>query len=456
WLLVRGALTVMTGRSLTLLNLTWFCQAAVSVHWLAGLAIALLLLGIGKRWRHPLVLPGTLLAATAVFFCVLWLSGLPLATARAQGWLLGPFPQGQLWQPLSFSDYSQIHWGAIAHQGGTLGLLVLVSFLSLVLTNNGIELALERDLDLNRELQAVGIANFVAGCGSSMAGNQALPSTILVHKMGAANRLSGCLKAVPCCVVLALGPTFLAYFPRPILGSLLLFLGLELLWQWLVKGWHKFSRFDYCTVLATLLAIACSGLMSGIAIGLSLSVLQFLYRSARLPIIATTVQDPDPGGAELLSVGSKLEVIPLQGALFFGNAAHLFEQLHVKITTPTQIALTQVAPTHCAEESAPKQYLLLDLTNVLDIDASARLALNKLLSLAQHHQTMILYVGLAESLKQPSTFHEDLCASSSYCQVFDTVEQAQTWLHSHATTITASVSQTTEAAVLRHPSQVIG
>ncbi|MGB3570670.1 MAG: SulP family inorganic anion transporter, partial [Phormidesmis sp.] len=197
WLLVRGAAQVITGEALTFANLAWFFQPEPMLHWGVSLTIAVVLLVMTKRSQHSLIMPSILLAVTLLFYGVVWQSRLPLNTIRAQGWLLGPFPAGNLWQPLAWHDLAQVRWDVIAQSGGTLGLLVFVSLLSLVLTNGGIELALGRNLDLNQELRAIGLANIVAGLASTMAGNQALPSTLLVHKMGADSRLTGLFKALP-------------------------------------------------------------------------------------------------------------------------------------------------------------------------------------------------------------------------------------------------------------------
>ncbi|MGB3615473.1 MAG: SulP family inorganic anion transporter, partial [Elainellaceae cyanobacterium] len=337
WLLVQGALKVMTGKELSLGHLGWFFQLDPCVHWLAGLAVALVLFGVSLRVQHYLVLPVLLLLATAVFFGVISSTGLSVDAAHQQGWLLGPFPKDNLWHPLTGATLAHVHWGAIAQHGGTLGLLVFVSFLSLVMTNSGLELALDRELDLNRELQAVGLANVLAGLGSTMPGNQALPSTLLAYKMGAANRLTGVFKTLPCIVVLILGPAFLAYFPKPILGSLLLFLGIDLLWKWFVQGWFKFAPADYAIVVSTLVMTGWLGFLPGILTGLGLTVVQFLYQCSRAPVVSPeTMSSNETAGAIAKAAqqhpgSGHMSSARLQGMLFFGNAASLFQSLRSRV-----------------------------------------------------------------------------------------------------------------------------
>ncbi|MGD1855705.1 MAG: SulP family inorganic anion transporter [Leptolyngbyaceae cyanobacterium] len=412
WLLVRGAIQVMTGEPLTFSHLTWFGRADALLHWGTGLVVALVLLVTTKRYQHSLVMPGVLLAATGLFYGVVWQSHLPLSAVRDRGWLLGPFPAGSLWQPLT--SFDQVRWGVIAQHSSTLGLLIFVSLLSLVLTYGGIELALGRDLDLNQELRAVGIANVVAGLGSTMVGNQALPSTLLAHKMGAASRLTGLFKAVPCVAVLMLGPAFLAYFPKPILGSLLLFLGLDLLWQWLYKIWSRLTWNDYLILVVTLVVINWVGFITGIATGFGLAALQFLYVCTRTNPVelvepASAGDMTDRADAWLNFSQNQVDWIDLQGYLFFGNAEPLFKQLRSHVLHPSS--------------GETPGCVVLNFQSVLGLDASAVLSFSKLLKLTRDQQLTLVFSQVSQSLQHQLSRGLALELASDYRVMSDTQTQ---------------------------------
>lgn len=419
WLLVRGAVQVMTDQPLTFSHLAWFIERDPLLHWATGLAIAVVLLVFTKRYQQAIVMPGLLLAATGLFYGAVWQSHLPLTAVREQGWLLGPFPAGNLWQPLAFGDLGQVHWAVIAQHSSTLGLLVFVSLLSLVLTNGGIELALGRDLDLNQELRAVGLANVVAGMGSTMAGNQALPSTLLVHKMGAASRLTGLFKTLPCFAVLLLGPEFLAYFPKPILGSLLLFLGLELLWQWLYQIWFRLAWYDYLTIVVTLVVINRIDFIVGILVGLMMTAVQFLYQCTQI----SPIESGSPAGGSgpvakaqsdevkdcLATSQGAIDWIDLRGFLFFGNAASLFQQVRSHLLHP-------------ATGQSP-DYLVLNFQSVLGLDASAVLSFSKLSKLAHDRQLTLVFSQASEPLQRQLSRGQGLDLDSDYCLLCETYTQ---------------------------------
>ena len=422
-LLVRGAFKVMTGEDPALGHIVWFCQGSQCLRWLAGLAIAAVLLGATKRLHHYLVMPGVLALATLIFYGTIWVAHLPIAAVRAQGWLLGPFPQGRLWHPLTMGSFAQVQWGTIAQSSPILGLLVFVSLLSLVLTNGSIELAVEKDLDLNRELKAIGLANLLAGLGSTMAGNQALPSTLLVHRLGAASRLTGIFKALPCLLVLVLGPTFLGYFPKPILGSLLLFLGLDLLWQWLYRAWVKLPWVDYLMIWATLIVINTSGFIPGIGLGFALATVQFLVQCGRLNTVADPETLEDSMDTGLGPSLDGLDTVPLQGLLFFGTAKGVCQQLSDRIL-------------HRHPDYPPLRYLILDFRQVIALDSSAAISLGKVAKLAQKHDCTLVFCHLSEPCQRLLSKTQTLALAGN--TVVPNYAKAVTWCETQFQTASTS------------------
>ena len=53
---------------------------------------------ITNRWKHPLLLPGILVATVLLFLAAIQLAGIDSATAMTRGWILGPFDENaRLW-----------------------------------------------------------------------------------------------------------------------------------------------------------------------------------------------------------------------------------------------------------------------------------------------------------------------------------------------------------------------
>ncbi len=451
WLLIRGAFEVITDEPLKFATVLDICRGTCLMQWLTGLSIGTALLWISKRFKHYLAMPMSLLISIGLFYLIVVVQGVSIGEARSAGWLLATFDTADLWHPLSISDLAQVQWGSILAHSGSIGLLMFVSLLSLVLTNNGIELSVGKTLDLDRELQSIGLANFVAGLGSSMAGNQALPSTLLVYKMGATYRLVGVFKALCCLGVLLSGPVFLPFLPKPILGSLLVYLGLNLLFQWLVESRTQFSAVDYATLWVTMIVINRFGFLEGILAGFVLVLLTFLYRYSSLAVVqdvapaaSVTATAPATVSATPLPDPTSLGILPihLQGFLFFGNANRLLIEVRnrtqgvegqvgagvgsgVSSETASGTATAAIAP---GPDLAPPtyRYLMLDFHQVCGLDASAVLSFQRITQLAYQHNLQVLYTHVSPTMQAQLTQGKALQADDR-CHLFPSWEAGLAW-----------------------------
>src|SRR5262249_52788134 len=141
WLLARGAMRVMTGRSLSFEALPGFLQGEVLAQWLPGVAFGILLFVALKRLRHPYTLPLLLFGAIALFWLGLEFSGMSVNDARRHGWL-ADLPLGHSFG--SFSAFFIINlapWHLLAQEWSILATILLTSVVSILLTASALELA---------------------------------------------------------------------------------------------------------------------------------------------------------------------------------------------------------------------------------------------------------------------------------------------------------------------------
>lgn len=450
WLLTKGFIQITTDSSLTWASLLGLGQPELIIRWLPGLGFAIALLVTTRLWKPFWVMPATLLACAASFFGALWIAHISLDQARAAGWLLGPFPEShQLWQPLTLEVFPQVHWSAIAHQTSGLLTVMFISLLSLLLSNSSIELVVGRDLDLSSELKAVGIANIASGLGGGMAGNQALPSTLLVHDIGANYRLTGLMAVLPSVAVLALGSAFLSYLPKAVLGSLILYLGLSLLWQWLYQAYFKLPLSDYLTVWITLILIDAVGFLQGIVVGFVITVVLFMVRYSQVDVAkqvfsgATSRSNVGRSPAEeavLSQKGSQIYALELQGYLFFGTANYLLNKVRDRALnlaegeTPGPDLAPAVAP-------EPLRYGVIDFRQVSGLDSSAVLTFNKILKLARKHDFTLVLTNLLPEFELALMRGQGLDLNSDRCQVFPDLDRGLEWCEQQILGNTAQTSE---------------
>ncbi len=67
-------------------------------------------------------------------------------------------------------------------------------------------------------------------------------------RSGGNTRYAGVLLAIGTFVVLVNGPGIVGFIPKLVVGTLIFFLGIDLLIEALVSTWGKVNRLEYCTV----------------------------------------------------------------------------------------------------------------------------------------------------------------------------------------------------------------
>lgn len=268
WLLVKGAFKLMTDHPLELAQLPTLLHTHVLVQWLPGLLLALYLLLVSRRYSHPLLLSGSLLGAIALFYMLLSLSGTSAAQASTQGWTLNiataPTVQGS--SSFDLSLLSQVQWSAIASQWMCLATVVVTAAISLMMNVGSLKLVTQQEIDTNRELTIAGMSNLAIGLCGGILSFHSLSKSMLAHKLGS-NRLATLIDAGVFLIVATLGVSLLSYFPKPVLGGLLLFLGLSLLIEWVVTAWFKLALRDYLVVQVVLVVSATVGFLQGLTVG---------------------------------------------------------------------------------------------------------------------------------------------------------------------------------------------
>jgi SulP family sulfate permease len=364
------------------------------MRWLPGVVFGVILFVGVRQIKHVLALPGLLLGGLVLFSAFIIFSGMSIEQATEQGLVLGPIEGQAVWQPLPLQMLVEADWGAVLGQAGTIGTILILSPLILLLNISGLELALRRDADLNRELRAAGITNILSGLLGGMVGYQDLVYTVLNYRVGARGRLAGVIAGLLCVVMLLAGTSLFAYIPKPLLGGLLLFLGLNFLDEWVVQGYKRLGRTDYGVVLLMLFTIAASNFAVGVAVGLILMVVIFVVNYSRGNIfhhtlsgseVSSTVERNAYHRRELAGLGRQIYILELQGYIFFGTANSVLEQIRARL--------------HLVDEP-DLLFLILDFRRVTGLDSSAVFSLTKVKDLADKRGFTLIFTHISDGIQQ--------------------------------------------------------
>ena len=282
WLLVQGGVAIMTGVSLSFSELPLLLTAGRLLRLAPGAALTLVLLVAMKRWKSIFILPGVLAVSLGGFVLYLGFSGQSLAEAGRAGLLLGGMPdRAMLWPVFSLADLGLIRWDVLLPQLPQLCTIPLVSAISFLLIESGIETAARRDIDLKHELYLCGFANLLAGPGGSHTGYTSLSLTMLGPKTGSDSRLVALSAALLIGAATFFGAAVLGNFPRFILGGMVLFLGVATLIDWVVDARRQFTRVEYALILVILCTIGLFGFLTGVGASCRDSTCRATCSSAR-------------------------------------------------------------------------------------------------------------------------------------------------------------------------------
>ncbi len=391
WLLLVGGLTVMVGGHVDLAHLGRAADASWLYTVAPGLGFAVLLVVAGRHLKHPAANPLLTIGGFIAFYVVMLVSGSDLASWRAEGLLIGGASGGSLLFGFRPSDLASVDWTALADQLALAATVPVVALVATLLNITAAELEEPARIDLDRELRAAGLGNLIAGALGGMVVYHSVSLSSLSRRLGTGSRRTVVVVAAALLLTLVFGGRAVEFLPRPVIGGVVAFLGLEFLYEWLWSMRRRLGAVEYGIVVVILLVVVLSGFLQGVAVGLILTVVLFVFSYGRIdPVryavtgaeLRSRVSRPHDEQAALDEAAGSTLVLQLQGFLFFGTTAKVAERVEAGLET---------------EET---QYLVLDLSRVTGLDASGTSALRDLTRRATDAGAGVALAGVSPQLER--------------------------------------------------------
>ena len=392
WLMILGAIQVVTDHRLTLYGVQEFLSGPIAAKLVAGLAVAIALHILLPRSQNPMVMPAIMLAAIVAVHAALPLTGSSLAEAQANGWTFQPRPAASLSLPWHSAELRGFPWAALPSLAGDMLAVMFVTTISLLLNTTGIEFATRREADIERELKALGLANLLTAALGGYVSCLSVSRTTLGHAAGATGRAAGLTVAAISAAFLVIDPGFLGYVPKYALGGLLFYLGARLVHRWLVHSARQLLLIEYLSLIAIALIIIQWGFIAGVLIGVVIGCATFALSASRVNAIKfgfdgseyrSSLDRSRDELAILSAYGREIQGMALQSYLFFGSANRLYQ--HVK----TVLA-----------ERPDCRFLLFDFRLVTGIDSSATHSFSQIKEAAAELGTRLILVNLTPELER--------------------------------------------------------
>ncbi len=245
-------------------------------------------------------------------------------------------------------------------------IISLLGFMEAIAIAKAMAAKTGQKLDPNQELIGQGLANIFGSIGSSYSISGSFSRSAVNLQAGAVSGISSVVTSVMVVITLLFFTPLLYHLPQAVLAAVIMMAVIGLV---NVKGFiHSWKAQWYdgaISIFSFLVTLYFAPhLDKGIMVGVTLSMVVFLYKSMR-PVVARLSMNEENvlkcAEHYRLKGCRHISVVRFDGALFFANASYLDEQV-AKFRT----------------EQPDLRYILLDARGINDMDASGEEALEML------------------------------------------------------------------------------
>ena len=414
WFLLTGGIEVVTGKDFSLFDLAGTIPSQSLSKVLLAAAFASVVYAAKMRTASTFVLPLAFVGGSLVLDLVLRGQGL---MHEGSGWYLSGTSMLTPWVPLRAMREAGIDWHVFLKASAEIGAAAGVTVIALLLDVTGLEVARTKSADLDHEFRTNGIANIIAAPLGGIMGNLSLNGSRLLDETGGLERMSGVFASLVVGAIVVVGLDLPGLVPVPVLAGLLMYLGLVVLTEVLLRSPAHRAWTDFGLSLAIMAAIVNLGYLAGVVFGFIAACLMFALSYSRIAVIRRHLtrvvyasnMDRSVSAARLLQEeGDRLHIFWLSGFIFFGSSNGVFESIRSSLEkTPAGL----------------RRYAVLDFSDVSGFDTSALLSLIKLRNYADDHGVMLAFAGLSKRMQQ-SLDHVKLFSAGRPHKAFSTRNEA--------------------------------
>jgi high affinity sulfate transporter 1 len=234
------------------------------------------------------------------------------------------------------------------------------------------------EVDPNRELLGLGVANLGSGLCSGMVVNGSLSKTAVNGGAGAKSQVSGLVVAVLTVVTLLFLTGLFEKLPEATLAAVVIAAVIELVdisalrrlygvWTERLGSIYGYAaRADFAAALAAMVGVLVFDTLPGLVIGIGVSMLLLLYRSSRPHVAALAKEGSLWVDAERhpdLPTTPHVVVVRVEAGLFFANADHVKDRIEDLCTDDTRVVVIDAETSPFVDVSAAQ--MLVQLRDVL-------------------------------------------------------------------------------------------
>lgn len=378
------------------------------------------------KYKNSLFLLGLLLVASAGGHAV----GL-LGTDEVFLSLAAPIPHSEGGVPVFPGELLKqgmldIQWQAIKANGLYIGALTVMMILAVMFRITRLELLQGREVDLNTEYRALGIANIVSGMCGGMPSAVSYGRSAGCYAVGGRGPIAGIVAALVCGAGLFFIDYLVPLIPRYVPEGLLFFAALSLVKKWMFGTRTAFTRRDDMWLLWFVFLVA---LLFDLLVGIGFAVAAAMIVAVKRNSLGGNVMNILSGANHRSNVdrapaqqrtlkefGDHIYIMRLQGFLFLGSIGVLLKEIQERLDNRNMLSV---------------EYIILDFRRVTGLASAAGVGFEKLHNLVEEYDIELIITSapleLEEHLEESGYLSED---KGSF-KVFFNLDYAMEWCENH-------------------------
>ncbi|MBF0161172.1 MAG: SulP family inorganic anion transporter [Magnetococcales bacterium] len=316
--------------------------------FLVGIALILFMVILGRLTPH---IPGALVVSVLGILGTRYFGLGEMGVA-----LVGEVPSGTPMPVLPL-----FHWSDIPALAPAAMAIAFLAFSDGILLAQAFAEKNRYEIQPNRELTALGMANICAGLFQGFPVSASSSRTVIVDATGGKSQVAQLVAAAGLLLFLFFLTGLVALLPKVALGAILLVTAMGMLEIKAMAELYRMDRFEFFMASTVILAILVAGVVPGILMGLLISLIGMIVELSRPGDAILRRLGPGKKFHDLGNKGCSGESLPglivyrLYAPLIFANARHVMNRLRQLV----------------ANAPSPVRWLVIDAQSITDMDITA-------------------------------------------------------------------------------------
>ncbi len=358
-------------------------------------------------------------ASIFVVHILLYVFDITIAEAQELNILLNLGSEANFYLPALHINMSAQNFTAMLAHIPDMIVMIIVTAISILLITAGIELDQKIDGDLNHELKIHGYTIGISGFFGGFMGQISLSRSILNAHKKSRFPVGASMVVLSSLAVLLFGTSIVSLIPKISLAAMVLFIGFQITYRWLVEAFRLVDKYEYVLILLICFSTLYAGYILGLGLGIVAGCILFAVRASVINVVrqelsgeayrSRIVRSRDEE-LYLAGLDKSIRIYALQGFLFFGTAHSFYTRIKEELE----------------KSETPIRHIIISFKHISGIDASAEQSLQKIFIAADRSKCTMSTIELptSEQLKIARLLNQApvQIADQNYTTIYDAME----------------------------------